>query len=178
MVLTDDESLHRRMLILRDHGRQPGDTSFQNREVAYKYKMSAMQAAVGLAQLERLPELIARKQQIFRWYAERLGHLPTLSLNAEPAGTVNTYWMVTAIVRGRDKGELASRLASRGIQTRPFFNPLSSLFAYAGSQDADRAREANHISYGLSPYGINLPSALSITEGDVERVCEVLRRLL
>jgi len=59
-------------LFLRDHGRPPGDRLFHNTEVAYKYKMSSMQAALGAAQLERVEELIARKREIFSWYAEEL----------------------------------------------------------------------------------------------------------
>jgi len=177
MVLTDEEPLYQRMLVLRDHGRQPGDTLFDNREVAYKYKMSALQAAVGLAQLERIAELINRKRDIFHWYSERLCDLPTVSLNAESPQRVNTYWMVTAIIPERDKEDLASKLAESGIHTRPFFNPLSSLLAYAQSKDATRAREANRVSYSLSPHGINLPSALTLTEADVDRVCGALRRL-
>ena len=66
MLLTDDEALYRRCLKLRDHGCAPGDIMFFNDEIAFKYRMSAMQAALGLAQLERLDELIARKREIFR----------------------------------------------------------------------------------------------------------------
>jgi len=62
MVVTDREDLYERMSMLRDHGRMPGDTSFFNAEVAYKYKMSSLQAALGLAQVERVEELIARKR--------------------------------------------------------------------------------------------------------------------
>ena len=58
MLVTDREDLFKRIQVLRDHGRQPGDRMFWNTEVAYKYKMSSMQAALGLAQLERIDELI------------------------------------------------------------------------------------------------------------------------
>ena len=56
-------------MVLRDHGRQPGDRMFYNQEIAFKYKMSALQAAFGLAQIERIDELVARKREIFSWYA-------------------------------------------------------------------------------------------------------------
>jgi perosamine synthetase len=177
MVLTDDDQLWQRMLFLRDHGREPGDTQFDNTEVAYKYKMSAMQAALGLAQLERVEELITRKRQIFSWYAERLADVD-VTLNAEPDDTVNPYWMVTAIAPAHSQKELATDLAARGISTRPFFKPLSSLRAYAMADDGRRAREENVISYAISPHGINLPSALTLTEEDVERVCRELRNIL
>ena len=72
MLVTNDEELYRRALFLRDHGRQPDDRMFFNTEVAYKYKMSSLQAALGLAQLERVDELIERKRQIFSWYKREL----------------------------------------------------------------------------------------------------------
>lgn len=65
MLVTDREDIYHRVLFLRDHGRQPGNQMFWNTEVAYKYKMTSMQAALGLAQLERIEELITYKRQIF-----------------------------------------------------------------------------------------------------------------
>ena len=94
--MTDDPALLERVRILQDHGRRPGDTNFFNHEVGFKYKMSALQAAIGLAQVERVEELIARKREIFRWYHDALSPLP-LILNAEPSGILNSYWMVTAV---------------------------------------------------------------------------------
>ena len=98
MLVTDREDILRRVLVLRDHGRRPGDTSFRNAEVAFKYRMTSMQAALGLAQLERLDELVDRKRAIFAWYKRELADVPGLTLNHEPEGTRNSYWMVTAIV--------------------------------------------------------------------------------
>ncbi len=181
MVVTDDDALHRRMLVLRDHGRAPGDVAFVNQEVAHKYRMSALQAAMGLAQVERLEELVERKRRIFRWYADRLRAVDGLTLNAEPPQTRNSYWMVTMLLdprHGLGKGTMPERLGSRGIATRPFFHPLSSLPAYQGTPAAQRGREGNPVSYRLSPSGINLPSALCLEEQDVDRVCAEVRRLL
>jgi perosamine synthetase len=181
MLVTDDEALHRRVLVLRDHGRVPGDVAFLNQEVAHKYRMSAMQAAMGLAQVERVDELVERKRQIFRWYAERLGHVDGLTLNAEPPETRNSYWMATMLLDpayGLSKETVAKRLDSRGIATRPFFHPLSSLPAYEGTPSADQGRGCNPVSYRLSPFGLNLPSALCLEEQDVDRVCTEVRELL
>src|SRR5689334_3123476 len=73
MVLTDAPHLHARMSTLRDQGRAPGAAGdFWNLEIAYKYKISAVQAAMGLVQLQRVDELVGRKRQIFEWYRERL----------------------------------------------------------------------------------------------------------
>jgi perosamine synthetase len=166
------------VLFLRDHGRQPGGKMFWNSEIAYKYKMSNMQAALGLAQLERVDELIARKRQIFSWYREFLSDVDGLTLNAEIPGTLNTYWMVTVVLDsalGMTKECLIEIMRAAEIDCRPFFYPLSSLPAYGNIQQARRAQEHNHVSYRLSPYGVNLPSGLQMTAERVARVCGTLK---
>lgn len=179
MLVTDDDHLADRVRQLRDHGRAPADRLFFNAEVGFKYKMSSMQAALGLAQLERLEELVARKREIFGWYADRLAY--HVQLNAEPDGVRNSYWMTTAVVdreSGWSSSSMMDSLSDVGIDSRPFFHPLSSLPAYAGSNAAADARARNPVSYDLSPRGLNLPSALTLTETDVDRVCSSLVRLL
>jgi perosamine synthetase len=181
MLLTDDEELFRRALFLRDHGRRPGDKMFYNREVAYKYKMSSMQAALGLAQLERVEELLERKRHIFGWYEERLRGLEGVTLNHEAEGTRNVYWMVTVILDpglGLTKERLMEALSERGVDCRPFFHPLSSIPAYQGTEQAALARARNRVSYRLTPYGLNLPSGLNMTREKVGAVCDALEDVL
>jgi perosamine synthetase len=181
MLVTDDDELFARVLRLRDHGRRPGDVAFYNDEVAFKYKMSSLQAALGQAQLDRIDELVAAKRQIFGWYEERLRDHPHLQLNAEPPGTVNSFWMTTVIVDpacGLDKDDLAEQLRSVGIATRPFFHPLSSLPAYDALPSAAQARDANPVSRHVGRYGLNLPSALNLTEDDVDYACTQLDAIL
>lgn len=181
MVVTDDEALYRRMLVLRDHGRQPDDTNFFNGEVAFKYKMTSLQAALGLAQIERAEELVGRKRAIFARYRERLGHRADLALNAEPSGVRNSYWMTTVVWDasfGLHKTEVMAALKADGIDTRPFFHPLSSLPAYAQAADTVRARAANRVSYDIGARAINLPCGMSIEEADVDYVCDRLLRIL
>jgi len=181
MLLTDDEALFRRAGMLRDHGRRPGDRNFFNDEVAFKYKMTALQAALGLAQLERIDELIERKRAIFSWYREELGTVDGVTLNAEPAGHRHVFWMVTAIVDPRYrvmKQQLQEAFDKAGIDTRPFFHPLSSLPAY---RDRPRARDAtarNSVAYRVSATGINLPSALSLDRDSVKYVCDTFKAAL
>ena len=98
MLVTDDDELHARVMQLRDHGREPGDIQFKNTEVAFKYKMPPVAAAIGLAQVERAEELVARKREIFEWYREELAGVEGITLNHEPANTKNTFWMVTAVL--------------------------------------------------------------------------------
>lgn len=181
MFVTNRDDLYRRVMILRDHGRLPGDQWFFNSEVAFKYKMSSMQAALGLAQLERVDELIARKRQQFGWYVEGLSGLDDVSLNFEPPRAHNAYWMNTIVLSPNldwNKEELHKRLAQKGIATRPFFHPLSSIPAYRDTPQAKAAALRNKISYAISPFGLNLPSALSLTRDDVVYVCRELKAIL
>jgi perosamine synthetase len=139
--------------------------------------MSSLQAALGLAQLERLSTLVERKRELFSWYRETLRPVDGIVLNAEPAGTLNSYWMTTALFDPAfemSKRDIMDRLDAEGIDTRPFFYPLSSLEAYAGSSQAELARSRNLVSYDISPRGVNLPSGLNLTREDVKRVCAAL----
>jgi perosamine synthetase len=131
--------------------------------------------------VERIDEIVARKRTIFGWYRDRLAKVPGLTLNPEPPHVRNQYWMVTALWGsglGKEKGEVMAALSDRGIDTRPIFHPLSSLPAYAGRVEADAARGRNTVAYDLASRGINLPSALSLTEDDVDRVCRAFLEVL
>jgi perosamine synthetase len=181
MLVTDDDDLLRRCRFLADHGRAPGGKMFWSSEVAYKYKMSGVQAALGLAQLERIDELLERKREAFAWYREELGEVPGVTLNAEPPGTRNTYWMVTAVLDaelGLSKEDVIAALGETGIDCRPFFYPLSEVPAYAETPQAEEARARNAVAYSLSPTGVNLPSALRLEREDVARVGAELRALI
>ena len=179
MLVFDDDALLGRVLKQRDHGRAPGDTMFFNEEVGWKYKMSSLQAALGLAQIERLGELVDRKRQIFAWYQEALAGWPCGFLNPDVDGLDNSYWMTTLVLDpalGLRKEELLRRLKATGIDVRPFFYPLSAIPAFEATAEAAKARRANTTAYAVSPYGVNLPSALSLTQDDVSCVVAALKR--
>lgn len=177
MLVTDDDDLFATALVLRDHGRRPGTTDFRSDRVGFKYQMSSMQAALGLAQLERLDELVEKKRRLFSWYADALSGLP-LQLNAEPAGTTNTYWMITVVLDaalGITKQRLQAELRADGIDSRPFFDPLTSTPAFAHGRGGP---ERNPVSHDLAPRAVNLPSALGLEQPDIERVAASVRRII
>jgi len=181
MLVTNSHDVFDRTLVLRDHGRLPGDTFFFNHEVGFKYKMISLQAPLVLAQLERVDELVAKKRLIFDWYRQELEKNNSLTMNWEMPGTRSTFWMVTAVVgpeQGLDKRELVARMSAREIDCRPFFHPLSSLPAYASSKEAAKARLRNHVSYAIGSRGINLPSGLNLTLEAVQRVCASLQEAM
>ena len=181
MLVTNDESIRDKVLFLRDHGRKPGDFLFQNAEIAFKYRMSPLQAAFGVGQIERAEELVSKKRLIFKWYKERLSENNLIKMNYESPNMRNSYWMTTIIysddLRLR-KEDLISKLLIHGIQTRPFFNQLSKIPAYANNNEAKNARYLNKNAALICHRGINLPSALCLKEDDIDFVCNKLEKIL
>jgi perosamine synthetase len=172
MFVTQDTDLYRKVLTLSNHGRAPGQQKqFWAETIGFKYKMSNLQAAIGCAQLERIDDLIARKRQIFASYERNLVGLP-LRLNPEPAGTINGFWMPTAVVDesvGFDRPRLLEEFAKENIDARVFFWPLSSLPMFEKVAD-------NSVSYSTHLRAFNLPSYHDMTTEDVGRVCRVIQR--
>ncbi len=184
MVVTDDDGLAAYIDMLRNHGQKPRlleERKFYNYDVTDKSAMSNVQAALGLAQLQRIDELVDKKRQIFTWYLERLGLCEHITLNTEMLDTSNVYWMTTAIIDKSlklPKEKLMALLDEQGIDTRPFFYPLSSLPAFKRYPTAREARGRNKAAYDISPWGINLPSALCLDEEDVDYVCDKLLEII
>lgn len=128
---------------------------------------------------------MAKKRRIFSWYEERLSNLPGVTLNAQPEGMINSYWMVTIVLdpalaqaKGLDKARLMALFKAQNIDTRPFFSPLSSIPAYADTEEGTKARARNVASYAIGPCGLNLPCGMSLTEAQAERVCATLADIL
>lgn len=181
MLVSDDADLMARVQFLRDHGRSPGDRAFQNTEIAWKYKMSAVQAGVGIAQMERIEDLVDTKRRIFRWYHERLKHRNDIRLNAEPADVRNSYWMTTIVPDpglGLDKFDLQQRFRARNVDTRPFFSALSTLEAFSGRPESCRLVSSSDQGRGPAMSGLNLPSGFNMNEDRVDMVVRVLDEVL
>lgn len=182
MFVTNDDATFERAQFLRDHGRSRANyKNFYNTEVAYKYRMSDLQAAFGLAQLERIEQLLEKKRKIFQWYRMRLAEIPGLDLNPEPAGFENSYWMTTVVLDasfGLTTADIRSKFEEYGIDVRPFFHPMSSLPAFARFPNVQEAQQRNKAAYFISPRAFNLPSALQLTETQVDRVCGLLKKFL
>lgn len=182
-VVTNDEKLFKRIARLAHHGidKSPGARYYWSNELGYNYNWTNIQAALCLAQLRRIEELVERKRQIFRWYQERLGDVEAVALNTEAPGVRNTYWLVNAIVDPKlkiPKERIQEELKQRGIDARPFFYPISSMPPYRQYVRGRKIRSENKVTYTISPYGINLPCAFNISEDDVDHVCDTLRQVL
>jgi perosamine synthetase len=174
MIVTSNGELYERIKFLGDHGRDR-NIPFRISEIGYKYKMSNVQAALGLAQVERIEELVAKKRLIFSWYQQRLRDVPGIRLNAERPWARNICWM-SSIVLADDSGvprdAVIAGLKQRHIDSRPFFPPMSSFPMFTSCSSR------NPVAYRVSRNGINLPSGHNLTEEEVARVCGAVREIL
>lgn len=166
IFVTDDDALYENVLTLSNHGRARGESrQFWASRVGFKYKMSNLQAAIGCGQMERVEELVAGKRRVYERYASALAELPG-SMNPEPAGTRNGFWMPTFVVKEGipfSRQVLLDRFKSENIDGRVFFWPLSMLPMF------DRV-PGNHRSYSLYTRAVNLPSYHDITPAEQDRV--------
>ncbi|MEO8087103.1 MAG: DegT/DnrJ/EryC1/StrS family aminotransferase [Bacteroidota bacterium] len=171
MMVTSDDSVIERARILNDHGRDPkvGKT-FWMAEYGYKYKISNLQAAMGCAQIERVEELVEKKRKIFSWYKDLFSDTNKFQLNPEPEYIRNSVWMPTVIFNhdiNIDRDGLMSYLKENGIDSRPFFYPLTSLPLF-------EEKKENIVSYDLYGRGINLPSHPGLEFEDIEIVYQAV----
>jgi len=163
MLLTNDDELATRAR----EGRNlcfGADNRFRHAEAGFNFRLTNLQAAIGLAQTERVDELVARKRLIGMRYNELLSGLP-LQLPVEREWATNVYWMygiVLAEEAGIDAGILGRRLSDLGVQVRPFFVGMHDqpVFLERGMF----ADEIYPVSDRLSRLGLYLPSGLAITE--------------
>ena len=179
MLLLDDEKLHERCMFLRDHGRKSGARPYFNEEVAFKYMPCNLQAAMGYAQFERIEELVGKKREHLALYRKHLSDVDAIELNPEPEGGVNGAWITTTVFgksHNMDKLTAIEKLGRLGIPSRPFFYPLSSIPAYRRMRG--RYEPLNPVAYDISSRGISLPGAATVTEAQIERVCDGIKTIL
>lgn len=175
MFVTSDPALNHKVLTLNNHGRVPGEThQFWSQVVGFKYKMSNIQAAIGCAQIERINELVQRKREIFAKYRDALAPIPEISINPEPAGTVNSAWMPTVVFTpesGVGREQLLVEFKGANVDARVFFHPLSTMPMFADMP-------GNVVGRELAGRAINLPSYHDMTDDDISRVISVLKGCL
>lgn len=182
MVATNNKKLYDKFEILSHHGMLPyNEKMFWSVEIGYNYLWTNIQAALALAQLRRLDELLEIKKKTFEWYKKRLGNIKDIQLNSPLEGTKSTYWMVNATLTGKykiEKERIIEEFKKYDIDTRPFFYPVSSQPAYKQYCKGKNYQKQNVISYTLSPYTISLPYSLEVTKSDVNYICDIFIKIL
>lgn len=171
MLVSNNKRLFEQASIIANHGRDPAVPKlFWCEQVGLKYKMSNLQAAIGVAQLERVDELVANKRRIFELYKEYLSKADIV-MNTERENCKNSYWMPTVILPSafdlQKRDELIQQMISENIQVRPFFYPVSGFPMF-------QKVSKNNVSLALYERGINLPSYFEMTEQDVDYVSKAL----
>lgn len=175
IIVTDDEKSANFMRALRSQGRAPGDTWLQHTYLGYNYRMDEMSAALGLAQMNRIEELLNKRQQVADWYAERLSEIQGVEAPVLVRETTRVSWFVY-VVRfdaSLNRDTIAETLKSRGIPVRPYFLPIH-LQPYMVEQFGYRKGDFP-VTEDLGNRGLALPFSGMMSESQVETVCQTLR---
>ncbi len=177
MVVTDDDALAERARRLKDLAHDP-ERRFLHTELGFNYRLTNLQAAIGVAQLEEIDRFIAIKQEMARTYQELLSGVPGLVLPQEKEWARSVYWMYAVLVEkefGLSRDELMTRLKERGVDTRTFFVPLHRQPLFQAK--AEYRNLSFPVSEALSEKGLYLPSGLALTKDQMKRVAAEIRKI-
>lgn len=172
MVVTDNDELAAKMRLFKGQGMDP-NRRYWFPITGYNYRMTNIEAALGLAQLEHVEQHIAARYQIADWYAEFLRGLDEYFVPQKPTpGAKNVWWMYSILLTSKSKmtrDELMAALAADGIETRPLFYPMHVMPAFYD------ANAGCPVSEDISARGLNLPTHALLTREDVEYICQRLK---
>lgn len=174
MLLTNNSRLFEKAAHIANLGRVKEKGAFWHEIIGHKYAMSNLQAALGLAQLERIESLVSMKRKVFSWYKKRLDGIEGLSINIEREWAKNIFWMSSIVLKKKfrvTRDELMVKLHQRNIDTRPFFFPFSMLPPY-------KTRVNNPVAYNVALNGINLPSGVLLKEEQADYVAKTVLEIL
>ena len=170
MITTNNKELYKKLKYLRDHAMSK-DKRYWHTEVGFNYRMTNLQAALGVAQFERINELLAKKKEIFKWYKDGLKDIPNIKLNYQKDGYKNIYWMMCIEINGykeKERDELIDKLKEKSIDSRPFFYPVSDMPMYDNCDTP--------ITHKVYQRGLNLPSYFDLTKEQVEYICKEIKK--
>jgi perosamine synthetase len=169
MCLTDDDELAEKMKMLRDHGMNP-QKKYWHDVVGFNYRMTNLQAALGVAQLKKIGFLIQKKREIANTYKRFLKKLDVTTAPEMPWAK-SVYWLYSILVERSLRDKIIKHLQDRNIETRPFFHPLHTLPPYKTGTSLPIAED-------LAARGINLPTGTKLKVEEMERVTDVLESAL
>jgi perosamine synthetase len=173
MALTNDGELAEKMRMLRDHGMNP-EKRYWHEVIGFNYRMTNIQAAIGLAQLSKIERFIERKRKIAKIYAEELSSIKGITLHPEMPWAKCVFWLYSILVNERFAGiardELSERLEENGIETRKFFYPLHEMPIYS-----KYAIYSYPVASKISREGLNLPSSVKLSEDSVRYITQKIK---
>ncbi len=176
MLASNDPALIARARYLATAARQPA-VHYEHAEVGFNYRLGSLAAAVGLAQLGSLEAKVARRRAIFDQYAARLSDVPGLTMAPEAPGRRHTRWlsviMLDPTLSRQTPDQLRLSLEAADIESRPVWKPMHLQPVF---RDAPMIGGA--VAERLFATGLCLPSGSSLTDGEVDRVCDCVRAAL
>jgi perosamine synthetase len=171
MITTNDDAMAARIRLLKNQGMDP-QRRYWHPVVGYNYRMTNIQAAIGLAQIERVDWQLERRQEVVSWYREELSSAEGITWQQEMDWARHVWWMFTAVLGEQftraDRDEIITRMGHRGIEIRAVVYPMHQLPPYEEAGREGRFPVADH----LSARGINLPTWAGVTRSDVRLVCQ------
>lgn len=175
VVVTDDSVAADFMRALRNQGRAPGDSWLRHTHLGYNYRLTELSAALGRVQMERLGELLTKREQVAAWYKQRLQDVNLVELQPLAANTTRMSWFVYVIRLAPQvsRDRLAQLLAEAGIPTRPYFAPIHLqpfMIERFGYRTGDFP-----IAEDLGRRGLALPFSSVMIEDQVDLVCRQLQ---
>jgi perosamine synthetase len=175
MLVSNQKSYAERARHLSTQAKQD-PLEYVHDEIGYNYRLTNIQAALGLAQCGRLAGFLARKRQIAERYLSAFSDIQGLQMPAVPPNTKPSWWLFTMLVDavgfGMSSRELLQALAALGIQTRPLWQPIHMNVPYAEAQ-----RLGGAVSIDLYRRSISLPCSVDLTDDEQEQVIEAIRLL-
>lgn len=178
MVLTNDAIYAEKARRLRNLCFEP-ERRFVHHDLGHNFRLTNMQAAVGLGQLERIDEIIGKKRWMGKAYTERLQGITGLQLPVEETWAKQVYWMYGMVLdesTGFDAVRFAQKLKEKGVETRPFFLGMHEQPVF---QNMGLFRDEKYpVAERLARQGLYLPSGLTLTEEQMEKVCGVIIKVL
>jgi len=181
MCLTDDDGLAAKLRKLKNLAFVP-EKRFLHHELGFNYRMTNVQAAIGLAQTERIAEHVAKKVRIGKTYNGLLAPLEKkgmIRLPVEKKWAKNTYWMYGVVLNeklGLTAEQAMSKMAEKGVQTRPFFYPMHQQPAF--EKYSWFKKETLPVSEKIYEYGFYLPSGLTLTDEQMEKSADCLKQIV
>jgi len=169
MCLTNDEVLAGKMRILRDHGMSP-QKRYWHEVIGFNYRMTNLQAAIGVAQLNRIDKFVEQKRKNAEIYNKFLKNVDEIVLAPEMPWAKSVYWMYSILVKdnfGLDRDNVLDKLTRSGIDNRPFFYPIHCMPPY-------KENISYPIAEKLSAEGLNLPSSVKLSKNDIQTIATVL----
>jgi perosamine synthetase len=177
MVVTNDDKVAERARRFKDLAHSPRKR-FLHTDLAFNYRMTNVQAAIGLAQLEEIETSIAIKQKMAAAYKKHLSRIPGLTLPEEKPWARNVYWMYAVLIGkefGLSRDEVMRRLLEAGVDTRSFFIPVHEQPVFA--KDSAYRGLSFPVSRELSKKGLYLPSGLALTMTQIDEVCRAVKSI-